>query len=148
MRKLDRFFLKELKKQFDFLKEWQPYKLNAADRPVTFGVKRKIDQHVIFFLEFGRLNNSIDESYTNGITRVWLSDSKKIKEMEMSEGESRLQDILEEDTKFILTEEIFRSQLVNNEKGFINYTLYKNTPLEKIKREAKEAVEYMKKYLD
>jgi hypothetical protein len=142
MRKLDRFFLEALKKEFVFLRSWDP-DLNSAERPVSFGVKKELPMDTVWSLTYGRHNNEPDSSFTDGITSVGISNGQQLQVISLKEGEIRPSDILCEDTIYVLVKKEFRSQLVYNDAGWVNYILYKRAPVREIQEESAHAAQRM-----
>lgn len=148
-RKLNKHFLNGLQNEFPFLKEWKPV-LHSASRSVTFKVARVLDPNTVWKLEFGRYNNEPDDSYTDGVTWIAISDGESLEWIRLKEGETSPADVLEEDTRYILVEDVYRSMLVENNEGCIEFTLYKRgeDTVEQIKEESARAARAMRAELE
>jgi hypothetical protein len=121
-------FLSALQYEFPFLKNWEPKEKNKATRPVTFEVKRTLDPSPVFSLDYGRLNNEVDDSFTRGITALGISNGVDWEWIELGEGFTTLADVIKPDTVYLLTKYVYRSMLVYHEPGYVAYTLYKTVP--------------------
>jgi hypothetical protein len=148
-RPLTDHLLLALTREFPFLDSWQP-ELHKADRPVTFQVAGRLDPAITWRLEYGRYNDAIDPSYTNGVTHVGLSDGQTIDWVELAEGETTPEMVLTDSTRFVLTCFEYRSELIYADPGRLEFTLYKRVPetVEAIQRDVNQAARAMREQLE
>lgn len=115
-----------IKERFPFLVMWEP-ELSTAERPVTFSVMSKKPIPSSFRLEYGRYNNDIDRSYTVGTENVAIYGDD-LKWIDLSEGETFLDELLDESTRYILVDDQYVSMLVYSDPGSRGYYLYEVPP--------------------
>jgi len=123
-RNLTIHFLQALKTEFRFLENWAP-EIHSAERPVEFLVQRQLPKNTIWELKLGRYNNAPDNSYHVGVTTVFISNGASLKKVILEEGKTSIEDIIEDDTKFVLIKESYQNFLTRQDCGNCKYILYK-----------------------
>lgn len=116
-----------IQERFPFLVMWTP-ELSTAERPVTFSVmgpKEPIPSS--FRLEYGRYNNDVCTDYTVGVESVAIYGDD-LKWISLSEGETFLDELLDQSTRYILVDDQYVSMLIYNDPGSRNYRLYEVAP--------------------
>ncbi|MEI6296888.1 MAG: hypothetical protein WCO84_04565 [bacterium] len=131
--KLNSFAVKELKVRFPFLAEWNPAKLNSASWSVTFksGGEFPVDE---------KWQVERDGIYAKGILKVLISDGVSLKTVEIPEGETSPDDILDENSTHV----VVVSACEDPEEGIV-YTLFDcRKAVSEFKTAAKKTVNELK----
>ena len=102
---------------------------DTGERPVYIVPGENVP--AVLDLEYGRYNNNVDTSFTNGITNVYcISIHGIVTEHAIDEGRTEIPSTWLDEAEFFVTRHVYKSMLVYNEPGCITYALYR---LESIK---------------
>jgi len=127
-------------KEFPLLEEIK-FQIHTTTVPVNFTVKKILEQHINFDLEYGRYNNNPDSSYTDGTELVFIWDKgHNMRIEELSEGCTNVADIVTDDDVMLLAYYCYRSMLVYDDPGYREYTLYKNIDHDGIQKTSEKEV--------